>query len=410
MKNAWTGGQYSLYRIVFGAYLFVHFAMLIPWGRELFSSEGVLPAGASPLLKLFPNIFLLTDAPVVVTSILIVATIASLFFAAGAFDRIAALAMAYILACLFGRNPLIANPSLPFVGWLLVAHAFLPPAPYFSWAARKRVDPRGGWSMPPALFAAAWIVMSLGYTYSGYTKLVSPSWVDGTAMARVLANPLARPSFVRDLALTTPSVLMQFATWGALALELLYAPLALFRRVRPVIWLAMLLMHLGLMVLIDFADLSFGMVVLHLFTFDPAWVRRRAPETTDEVFYDGSCGLCHRSVRLLLAEDPSGASFTYSPLQGDRFAEVLGDAQDLPDSIIVRTAAGRTLMRSAAIIHLLHRLGGLWRVIGAILGIIPRPLRDAWYNVVARIRYRIFGRAKDACPLMPSELRSRFVP
>jgi hypothetical protein len=50
----------------------------------------------------------------------------------------------------------------------------------------------------------------------------------------------------------------------------------------------MLLMHLGLMVLIDFADLSFMMVILHLFTFDPAWVPRRAPATTDEVFYDGT--------------------------------------------------------------------------------------------------------------------------
>jgi hypothetical protein len=72
----------------------------------------------------------------------------------------------------------ISNPSLPFVGWMLLAHAFLPEAPYGSWMARGRPDPGGKWEMPPAIFAVAWIVMALGYTFSGYTKLVSPSWVD----------------------------------------------------------------------------------------------------------------------------------------------------------------------------------------------------------------------------------------
>ncbi len=57
------------------------------------------------------------------------------------------------------------------------------------------------------------------------------------------------------------------------AFELLFAPLALSRRLRPFLWAGMLAMHLGLMALIDFADLSFGMVILHLFTFDPGWIR-----------------------------------------------------------------------------------------------------------------------------------------
>ena len=56
--NGWTGGQYSLLRVLFGAYLFIHFAHLLPWAGELFSSAGVLADGsASPILHLFPNIF-----------------------------------------------------------------------------------------------------------------------------------------------------------------------------------------------------------------------------------------------------------------------------------------------------------------------------------------------------------------
>jgi predicted DCC family thiol-disulfide oxidoreductase YuxK len=393
MNNGWTGGQHSFVRATFGAYLFLHFIALIPWAHEVF--EQILPRDASPLLRLFPNILAVAD---LATPLVVLAAIASIFFAIGLYDRIAAVLIWYVLACLFGRNPLIANPSLPFAGWLLLAHAFVPAAPFGSWSARGRVDPRGGWTMPPNLFAAMWIVMSLGYTFSGWTKLVSPSWTDGTAMARVLANPLARPGFVQSLMLALPAQVTQAMTWGALALELLYAPLALFRRVRPWIWSAMLLMHLGLMVLIDFADLSFMMVILHLFTFDPAWVRPRVPETTDMLLYDGSCGLCHRSVRFVLSEDRSGTAFRFEPLpEGDEKA-----------SVIVRTADGRTLLRSDAVIHIVQRLGGYWRLFGIVFAVLPRVVRDAMYDGVARVRYRIFGRTKDACPLVPSDLRSRF--
>lgn len=61
------------------------------------------------------------------------------------------------------------------------------------------------------------------------------------------------------------------ASFGALALEIGFAFFALSRRLRPATWLAMLGMHAGLILLIDFADLSVGMLVLHAFTFDPAW-------------------------------------------------------------------------------------------------------------------------------------------
>lgn len=393
MKNGWTGGQYSIVRAIFGAYLFVHFTALLPYAHQVFHE--ILPTDASPLLRLFPNI--LAIAPLAVPLVLL-AAIASIFFAIGLYDRVAAVVIWYVLACLFGRNPLVANPSLPYAGLLLLAHAFVPPAPFGSWSARGRIDPRGNWTMPPAIFAAMWIVMSLGYTFSGWTKLVSPSWVDGTVFARVLANPLTRPTILPNLLLSLPPQLLHLMTWGALGLELLYAPLALFRRMRPWIWMAMLAMHLGLMLLIDFADLSFMMVVLHLFTFDPSWVRARAPETTDTLLYDGSCGLCHRSVRLILAEDRSGTSFRFAPLPED----------EAKASVIVKTADGQTLTRSDAVIHGLHRLGGLWRVIAIVFRVVPRVVRDAMYDGVARIRYRIFGRTKDACPLMPPDLRSRF--
>jgi len=329
VTNAWTGGQYSLVRAIVGLYFFVHFI-----------------------------------AGDLATPVLVVAAIAAVCFAIGWHDRVAAIVMACVLVWLFGRNPPAANPLLLVAGGLLIVHACLPRAPFLSVDARGRVDPRGGWSMPPPLFAAMWIVMSIGYGYSAWTMLISPS---------------------------RTGVDLGFG------LALLLAPLALVRRVRPWLWLAMLALHLGLMLLIDFADLSLMMVIVHLFTFDPAWVPRRLPETTDLVLYDGTCGLCHRGMRWLIAEDATGTSFRYAALETER-----------PDSVIVKTQAGEVLMRSAASMHLLARLGGLWRVIGVLFGLLPRRVRDAMYDFVARIRYRIFGRTKDACPLIPPDLRTRF--
>jgi predicted DCC family thiol-disulfide oxidoreductase YuxK len=56
----------------------------------------------------------------------------------------------------------------------------------------------------------------------------------------------------------------------------------------------------------------------------------------------------------------------------------------------------------------LERLGGGWRVLARLGGLVPRPIRDAVYDLVARVRYRVFGRKDDACPIIPEALRSRF--
>jgi predicted DCC family thiol-disulfide oxidoreductase YuxK len=413
MRNGWTGGQYSLVRALFGAYLFVHFLQLVPYGPELFSSAGVLPdASLSPLTALFPNVLNFFDGPAFVVALLILGCGLAVSFAVGWHDRIAAIGLWYIWAALFGRNPLIANPGIPYVGWLLIAHVFLPAAPFGSIAARRRIDPGGGWRMPSAIFAVAWILMALGYSYSGVTKLVSPSWIDGSALKRVLENPLARPHALRDALLVLPDVLARIATWGALALELLFAPLALSRRVRPWLWLAMVGMHLSLITLLDFADLTMGMLMLHLFTFDPAWIRPVATSGTDRVFYDGDCGLCQASVRLLLAEDRSGNAFRFAPLQGETFAAAFppGDREALPDSIVLLTSEGEFLTRTRAVLRCLRRLGGLWRVLSWPLALVPGVVADRGYDLVAAIRHRLFRRPDEACPILPPKLRARFDP
>jgi predicted DCC family thiol-disulfide oxidoreductase YuxK len=410
-ENRWTGGQYSLFRMVFGTYLVIHFLQLLPWAAEMFSNSGVLADGrVSPLLHLFPNILAVCDSPLFVTSFVGLAAVLSVMFAAGWYDRAASLGLAYIWACLFGRNPLIANPGLPYVGLLLVAHACLPRAPYGSLARRGDVDPGSSWRMPQSIFVVVWILMAVGYTYSGATKLVSPSWVDGSAVEHVLHNPLARPGILRDFVLSMPAWVLKVMTWGALATELSFAPLAFFPRLRPFVWLLMLTMHLGLITLIDFADLSMGMVILHLFTFDPGWVRGLKANTTDRIFFDGQCGLCHRAIRFVLAEDLFGTAFRFAPLAGESFETAVPAEKraELPDSVVVLTADGDLLVRSTAALYIMRRLGGVWRLVGAAALLIPQSVRDYLYDCVAAARKRLFRAESGACPIMPAHLRARF--
>ena len=159
----------------------------------------------------------------------------------------------------------------------------------------------------------------------------------------------------------------------------------------------MLAMHVGLLILIDFADLSFGMLMLQLFTFDPKWVPALFPERRDRLLYDGTCGLCHRAVRFVLSED-SREAFTFAPLPIDGPQE----------TVVVEKADGSRLFRSDAARYILARLGGLWRIAAVALGLVPRALRNFGYDTVARTRYRIFGRTKQACPILPADLRARF--
>jgi len=409
MKNCWTNGQYTIYRVIFGLYLLQHFLGLLPWGGELFSSAGVLPNGSfSPLMHLFPNIFALWDSPLFVESSLCVGAVLSLFLIVGKLDRVAAVLIWYLLACLYGRNPLIGNPSLPFIGWLLLAHALMP----LQSRGRAIENEYGmGAAKPPAdIYVAAWILMSLAYTYSGYTKLISPSWLDGSALSRVLSNPLARDTFLRTFLLGLPPWILKAATWSGFTLELSFSPLALFRKVRPLLWLAMICMHLGLLVLVNFSDLTAGMLILHFFTFDPAWIPSpRAQGQT--IFFDGTCGLCHGFVRFVLREDWSAQPFSFAPLQGESLRSALPEQVrvNLPDSVVVIDDKKSVLVRSSAVIYVMKRLGGLWCVAAMLLTLVPRRLRDAGYIAVASMRKRIFGTSEGICPIVGELWRARFL-
>jgi predicted DCC family thiol-disulfide oxidoreductase YuxK len=195
-----------------------------------------------------------------------------------------------------------------------------------------------------------------------------------------------------------------------LLLELSFAPLALMRKARPWIWTAMVGMHVGLLSIVSFADLTAGMLLLHLLTFDPGWLAPKLAERPEWVFYDGGCALCHGWVRFVLAEDSSRKNFRFSPLQGEVFAAQVQREERLllSESLVVLSEDKKLLARSRAVLYILSRLGGLWRLMSMIVGVVPQTVLDWCYDRIASARKRLFGTRKSFCPILSAELRLRF--
>lgn len=411
VKNckAITAGHYSLIRVLIGSYLCVHFLHLLPYGKELFSSDGLLPANLSPLLGIIPNPLESYDAPFLVSALLIAGAVGGFFIAIGRFDRMCSIAVAVLLGWLYARNPLIANPSLPVIGWMLVAHAFLPIGAYGAWSSRNQPEKWLQWFYPRQIWIAAWILLAVAYTYSGYTKLLSPSWVDGSAIRLVLENPLARDHFLNGFLLDLPPVFLQLLTWSVLLIELLFVVFCFWELTRKWAWFAMLGIQFGFLVFLNFADLTFPMLLIHMLTFDRRWVSSYIPKGSAILFYDGTCGFCNGLVRFSLSEDADG-KLKYSPLQGQTFLEKgLVPIED--DSIAVLLESGDVLHKSNAAIYCLELMGGIWFLLAKVIAVFPRVFRDKCYDFIGKIRFRLAGKIDTGlCILLPKPYRDRMLP
>lgn len=127
------------------------------------------------------------------------------------------------------------------------------------------------------------------------------------------------------------------------------------------------------------------------------------------VFFDGVCSLCNSTVDFLIRRDLAGR-LQFASLQGETAARLLPEPSrtDL-NTMVLRTEGGATYRRSSAAIRILWRLGGAWTVAAILLWIVPKPLRDLGYRLVASNRYRLFGH-RETCRMPTDEERSRILP
>lgn len=129
------------------------------------------------------------------------------------------------------------------------------------------------------------------------------------------------------------------------------------------------------------------------------------------VYYDGACGMCHGVVRWLL-QAGVGEGVYFAPQQGASYAGVLarhGWLAGVDSVVVVSVEEGREVVRvrSAGVLWLMaHVPGQGW---ARWLGVLPLPLLDVGYRLVAWARGYFFARPQGLCPVVPPEWRGRFL-
>ena len=294
--------------------------------------------------------------------------------ALGWWSRLAAVCLAAVIVVEHAGSDL--GPAV-LVAVPLGLVAALPVAPYGSMDARGRPDPGGGFEIPEGVVRGV-IALVLGvallfsFEERGLTgDALVPAWTGATSLFAVLA-------------------------WS--------------KRTRAVAVLALGAALVARIALRPDDMWSPPLAFVLLLAFDADFVPPLRASEPDRVFYDGACGLCHRAVRFALAEDRAGNAVRFAPIAGDAFLDSVPEElrANLPDSIVVRTAEGALLVRSAALLRVGERMGGIWRAAALLVRLVPRAIRDFGYDRVAAIRHRLFAKPADVCPVVPRELRARF--
>lgn len=130
------------------------------------------------------------------------------------------------------------------------------------------------------------------------------------------------------------------------------------------------------------------------------------PDDKAIIIFDGVCVLCSGFARFVARHD-RGAKFRFvaaqSPLGAALYAHFGLDAVNYETNLLL--AAGRASGKIDAFVGIMRRLGGGWRL-AAIAGCLPDSLGEPLYDLIARNRYRLFGR-RDACIRPDASWRDR---
>jgi len=126
------------------------------------------------------------------------------------------------------------------------------------------------------------------------------------------------------------------------------------------------------------------------------------------ILFDGVCNFCNSSVNFIIERDRAGY-FKFAPLQseiGEKLLRENGIDRIETDSVVL-IENGTVDTHSTAALKVARRLEGAWKWFYYLI-FVPRFLRDAFYKLFARYRYKLFGK-KDECMLPSPDVRARFL-
>lgn len=126
------------------------------------------------------------------------------------------------------------------------------------------------------------------------------------------------------------------------------------------------------------------------------------------ILFDGVCNFCNGSVNFIIDRDPE-KYFKFAPLQsevGEKLLKENGVDKIETDSVVL-IEDGKVYTRTAAALRIARRLSGAWRWFYGFI-IVPSVVRDIFYKLFAKYRYKMFGK-QEACMLPSPEVRERFL-
>ncbi|UII29401.1 thiol-disulfide oxidoreductase DCC family protein [Fulvivirga maritima] len=133
------------------------------------------------------------------------------------------------------------------------------------------------------------------------------------------------------------------------------------------------------------------------------------PNKEDIVFFDGVCNLCNGFVNYIIDRDTE-KQYVFASLQSDQSQKLLKNYDFDPSrlsSVALLKSDGELLVKSDAALKILTSLGGKLKLL-SVFYVFPSFLRDFFYDIIARYRYKWFGR-KDQCRIPTPELKQRFL-
>jgi len=131
-------------------------------------------------------------------------------------------------------------------------------------------------------------------------------------------------------------------------------------------------------------------------------------DTRPVILFDGVCNLCNAGVRSIIKKDKK-KQFRFASLQGEKGQTFLQQfnlpVNDLNSFVLIE--GDKAYIKSTAALRIAKLTGGFWKILYGLI-IVPRFIRDAVYNLIARNRYRWFGK-KNECMIPTPELKDRFI-
>ncbi len=126
------------------------------------------------------------------------------------------------------------------------------------------------------------------------------------------------------------------------------------------------------------------------------------------ILFDGICNLCNSSVQFIINRDKKD-QFLFSSLQSDASQQILlqNNLENLDFKTILLIENGKVYSKSTAILRIAKQLSGLYPVFYGFI-IIPKPIRDFFYTIISKNRYKWFGK-KDSCMIPTTKLKAKFL-